>query len=234
MSYCVHCGVELDATAERCALCQTVVMDPTQAVDAVGPKPFPRDPGVVAPVSRMELALLISAMLVSVALCCGLLNLFIYAHRWWSLYGMGLAMLLWLFFVPPLVHRRMPLFLRLGLDALGLGVYVALVAWELNGMDWYMGMALPIILLGGAMVIALGFSLGDQGRSLLSGVTLIIGAIGLFLVGVESFADRYFYGQLALGWSLVVLAICVALVIPLIIVRRIPSLREEARKRFHL
>lgn len=234
MPYCVHCGVELDPTASACPLCQTPVVDPGQPVDTQSPKPFPQDPGFVAPVSRTELALLLSAMFLSVALCCGLLNLFFHNERWWSLYGMGLALVLWVWFVPPLVFRKMPLYVRLFLDAAGVGAYVALVAVELDGMDWYLGLALPILLLGTAIMVAMGFFLGDRNRSLLSSVTLIIGSLGLFLVGAEAFIDRYLHHELDLTWSLVVLAICLAMVIPLVIVRRVPSLREEARKRFHM
>ncbi len=234
MSYCVHCGVELDPTAPSCPLCQTPVVDPGSPVDTQSPKPFPEDPGIVPPVSRMELALLLSAMFLSVGLCCGLLNLFFHNERWWSLYGMGLALVLWVWLVPPLVFRKMPLYLRLLLDAVGVGAYVALIAVELGGMDWYVGLGLPIILLGAAMVVGLGFFLGDRRRSLLSSLTMMIGSLGLFVVGVESFIDSYFHRELDLTWSVVVLAICVALVIPLIIVRRVPSLREEARKRFHM
>ena len=37
MSYCVHCGVELDATASFCPLCHTRVLDPGQPVDTASP-----------------------------------------------------------------------------------------------------------------------------------------------------------------------------------------------------
>ena len=30
MSYCVNCGVELDSTAQKCALCDTPVYNPSQ------------------------------------------------------------------------------------------------------------------------------------------------------------------------------------------------------------
>lgn len=234
MSYCVHCGVELDPTAERCPLCQTPVVDPVQPVDTSSPKPFPKNPGEVPPVNRMELALLLSAMLLSVALCCGLLNLFFHNERWWSLYGIGLALLFWVWFVPPLVFRKMPLPLRLLLDAVGVGVYVGLIALELDGGGWYFGLALPILLVASALMVLLGLLLEGGQRSTLSSVTLIIGAIGLFVVGIEVFLDRYLSGTIDLTWSMVVLAVCVALIIPLVIVRRVPSLREEARKRFHM
>ena len=41
MSYCVHCGVELDPTAAVCPLCATPVRDPARPVDTVSPRPFP-------------------------------------------------------------------------------------------------------------------------------------------------------------------------------------------------
>ncbi len=91
MSYCVHCGVELDATASFCPLCHTRVLDPGQPVDTVSPKPFPTRRGEVAPAAKQEVALLITAMLASVAVCCGVLNLFLRADRTWSLYVIGAA-----------------------------------------------------------------------------------------------------------------------------------------------
>ena len=83
MSYCVHCGVELDATASFCPLCHTRVLDPGQPVDTASPKPFPTRRGEVAPAAKQEVALLITAMLASVAVCCGVLNLFLRADRMW-------------------------------------------------------------------------------------------------------------------------------------------------------
>ena len=89
----------------------------------------------MAPVSKRELALLLTAMLASVSVCCGLLNLFLPTDRTWSLYVIGAALMLWLWLVPPLLLRGMPLVLRLAVDAAAVGVYVFLIAVDLNGMD---------------------------------------------------------------------------------------------------
>ena len=234
MSYCVNCGVELDATASFCPLCHTPVLNPNQPVDEHSPQPFPTERGEVAPVSKRELALLLTAMLASVSVCCGLLNLFLPTDRTWSLYVIGAALMLWLWLVPPLLLRGMPLVLRLAVDAAAVGVYVFLIAVDLNGMGWYRALALPIILWGGACLLFLGLVLGGGRRSILTTVTLLIGTVGAFLVGVELFVDRFFHGTWEPGWSLVVLTICIALVIPLVVVRRVPSLREEVRRRFHM
>mgnify|MGYP007027385526 CR=1 FL=1 len=162
------------------------------------------------------------------------LNLFfVHSGRPWSLYVIGAAAMLWIWLVVPLVLRQMPLWLRLGLDACAVGVYVYLISIDLHGLDWYLGLALPIILTGGAIVMALGLVL-STGRSILTSVTLIIGAVGLFIVGIEFFVDRWLTGTYQPGWALGVAAVCVALMVPLIIVRRRPALRDEVRRRFHM
>lgn len=234
MPYCVHCGVELDATATFCPLCHTQVLDPVQPPDTEAPKPFPTQRGEVAPVSKQELALLITAMLACVAVCCGILNLFLKPESGWSLYVIGVAAMLWLWLVPPLLARGMHLLLRLLVDVAAVGLYVYLIALDLNGQSWFWGLAAPIILWGGAILLLLGLVLRVYRRSAITTLTILIGSLGVFLVGVEYLIDLWLYSAWNPSWSLVVLTICVGMVIPLIIVRRIPSLRAEARKRFHV
>ncbi len=234
MSYCVNCGVELDKTAQTCPLCRTIVANPNQPVNIFAPKPFPTQRREVPFVAKWELALLISAMLLSVGVCCGVLNLFLRTERAWSLYVIGAAVMFWIWFVPPLLMRGMHLCLRLFFDVAAVGIYVFLISVDLNGREWFLHLALPIILLWGAAVLFLGLMLRDGRRSILSSIALIIVCIGLFMPGVEFFIDCYLQGVWEPGWSLVVSAICVALIIPLVIVRRVPSLREEARRRFHM
>ena len=72
MSYCVKCGVELDEGAERCPLCGTPAWKP----DETEPRYFPTKPAEVPRASRRAAAALLTAMLASVSLCCGLLNSF--------------------------------------------------------------------------------------------------------------------------------------------------------------
>ena len=106
MSYCVNCGVELDPSAKTCPLCGTPAWHPE--LDA--PPYFPANSAAVQPASRREAAILLTAMLVSVSLCCGLLNLFLPTDRPWSLYVIGAAVMLWVWFTLPMVLRRLPVF----------------------------------------------------------------------------------------------------------------------------
>ena len=234
MSYCVHCGVELDATASFCPLCHTPVVDPGQPVDTASPQPFPTQRGEVAPASKLEVALLITAMLASVAVCCGVLNLFLQAGRAWSLYVIGAAAMLWLWLVPPLLARGMHLLLRLAVDIGAVLLYVYLISVDLDGRAWFLGLAAPLILWGGAVLLILGLVLLVYHRSAITTLTILIGSVGIFVLGVEFLVDRWLFRAWEPGWSLVVLVVCVGMVIPLIIIRRVPSLREEVRRRFHL
>ena len=233
MSYCVNCGVELDSTAEACPLCHTPVYHPRQPIDRESPKPFPTERQEVPLAAKWELAVLISAMLASAAVCCGILNIFLRAGLW-SQYIIGAAAMLWIFLVPPLLRRGLSPVIQLLADVAAVSAYVGAIAWNLHGLGgWYLHIALPVILWLGAELLTVMLPL-RRGRSILSTITIIIGAIGVFPVGVELFCDLYFRGVWQPGWSLVVLTIGVALMIPLIVVRRVPSLREEVRRRFHM
>ena len=96
MSYCVNCGVELDETASFCPLCHTPVYNPNQPVNEAAPKPFPTERKEVPPSSKLPIAILISTVLASVAVCCGILNLFLKTQHTWSLYVIGAAIMLWI------------------------------------------------------------------------------------------------------------------------------------------
>ena len=173
-----------------------------------------------------------SSMLASVAVCCGLLNLVLRSGHIWSLYVIGAAAMLWVWLVPPLLLRTMHLYLRLSADVLAVALYVFLISVDLDGSAWYWHLALPIILLLGAALLFLGFIWGPGPGRTLSRITLVIGTTGVFSPR-GACSRRYFLGRWQPGWSLVVLTVCAALVIPLIVVRRVRPARE-VRRRFHL
>lgn len=228
MSYCVHCGVELNPAATACPLCGTPAWRP----DPDAPVYFPTNHVAVPPASRRSAAILLTAMLVSVSLCCVLLNLFLPTERPWSLYVIGAAVMLWVWFAFPMILRQMPVFLELTADVAAIGIYVWLISIELHGGRWFRGLALPILGWACILVFLLSFLLHNGRHSILTSISLTIAAVGLLTVGIEFCIDHYFLGMWQPGWSVIVLTVCVGLIIPLRIIRRVPSLREEARRRF--
>ena len=109
MSYCVHCGVELGQSERRCPLCGTPVADPGCPVPEEGEPFFSTRPPEIPPVSKTAMAVLLSSMLLSAALCCVLLNLLLNPEFRWSLFVAGAAAMLWVWTVFPLLARKSPL-----------------------------------------------------------------------------------------------------------------------------
>lgn len=81
MSYCVNCGVELDATAAACPLCNTKVYNPNQPVATEVPTPYPTVKGAVEPVKAKEFTILMTIILLTTAVVCVLLNVFYDSDR---------------------------------------------------------------------------------------------------------------------------------------------------------
>lgn len=229
MSYCVKCGVELDEGAERCPLCGTPAWKP----DETEPRYFPTKPAEVPRASRRAAAALLTAMLASVSLCCGLLTHFADGAPLGALRrgrGSDAVDLVAL----PMLVRGIPIFFRLTADVAAIGIYVWIISVALHGGRWFRGLVLPMLGWACVVVFLLSFLLRDGRRSRLSSIAMCIGAVGLMAMGVEYCLDRYFLEVWQPSWSLVVLVICIGLIIPLRIVRRVPSLREEARRRFNM
>ena len=53
-----------------------------------------------------------------------------------------------MFSIPIMVYRKLPYILMVLIDGCAVLFYLALVAWVNHGMDWYVQIAVPVILLG--------------------------------------------------------------------------------------
>ena len=106
MSYCVNCGVELDASARACPLCGTPVVNPRAPVQPDAPLPFPERRAEVAPVDRRGAGLTVTVMLAAAAACCAVLNrFFFFPQAPWSAYAVGGIFVFWVLVVSPLLWR---------------------------------------------------------------------------------------------------------------------------------
>ena len=128
----------------------------------------------------------------------------------------------------------MPLTAATLLDGLAIGLYVLLIAWEVDGLDWYLHLALPATVLLAVILLVQGLLFQRRQMSILSTLAVVIAAVAVFVMGLELLGDLYFHGAWGPSWSLVVLIVAVGLEIPLMVVRRVPGLRREARRRFHM
>ena len=155
MSYCVNCGVELDGSAKKCALCGTEVLNP-----AKGPihnheetAPFSQQTYIPATVKARFLAGLISLIMLVPNMACFLVNVLLVPGNFWSAHIMSTSLLLWVMFVLPLFKKDHKTYFMWAFDTVAVGAYTFWLMNEFNAISWYPTCALPIIVLLSAMVL---------------------------------------------------------------------------------
>ena len=169
MSYCVNCGVELDASATKCPLCDTPVYNPKAPEPEKQPSPFPKEKGQVEVVKRKDLGVLLTVIVLATAVTCGLLNAFVFRSSLWSLAVIGIVLVLWVIMIPVVIYTRQPIYLSILLDGVAVIVYLYLLTYLTGQSGWFYGLGLPIVLLVTAVVEAVTFCMRRLPMSFLTG-----------------------------------------------------------------
>ena len=234
MSYCVNCGVELDKTCKVCPLCNTKVVNPKQPPDTTAPKPFPSLEGHAEQVPRRDITILMTVILATTAVVCGLLNLFFFQFGSWSLYVIGICVVLWIFFLPLFFSAKLNPYVSLFLDGLSIAMYFGIIACLHPGRGWYVQLAVPIIGIITVLFLIFAFCLRYRHRSILSLAAVVLAEIAVLTICIELLIQHYYQEPLALSWSAVVLTCSVIIDGALITILRRSGLRNEVRKRMHI
>ena len=125
MSYCVHCGVELDASAKKCALCGTPVIDPNTVLPQPQQSaPFAEMPFVPKSMHRQFIAYVISIVMLIPNLVCSLANAIFYADGFWSFYINATSFLIWVVFVLPFFTKKLRPYLMWAFDTVAVSFYI--------------------------------------------------------------------------------------------------------------
>lgn len=118
MSYCVNCGVELDASAKKCALCSTPVINPNFTKISDEEKPFAEQNHLPKGVKRRFVAFVISVAMLIPNIVMLFLNIFFIRHGFWSIYVASTCLLLWVVFVLPFFTKKIRPYLMWAFDTL--------------------------------------------------------------------------------------------------------------------
>ena len=146
MSYCVNCGVELDPSLKKCPLCNTPVINPNELEELTYEPPFPTVKGQVDPVKRKDLFLFTVVVLLATSLSCLALNLFVYSRSPWSLFIIGICLVLFVFLLPAFIQNKLPIYVSLLFDGISIGIYLYLITYNTRSNEWFFQLALPITL----------------------------------------------------------------------------------------
>ncbi len=154
MSYCVNCGVELDDSAKKCALCQTPVLNPNKPVLTQSLTPFSKKEHIPKSTKTLFFALLVSMILLIPGIVCFLINILFYPGTFWSFYVCTTLLLLWVIFVFPFFTKKLHPYLMWGFDTVAVLLYVYFFfAMEHDTVNWYIKAALPIIMVNSLLVV---------------------------------------------------------------------------------
>ncbi len=106
MSYCVNCGVELDNTAKKCALCSTPVINPNMQREPEEEKPFSDTLSIPKAVKKRFLAFAVSVTILIPNIVMFFLNVFFIHGSFWSVYVFAVSLLMWELFVLPFFMKK--------------------------------------------------------------------------------------------------------------------------------
>lgn len=146
MSYCVNCGVELDASAKKCVLCDTPVYHPHRPVEKDVSTPFSDKPVIPTNIKNKFVALIISYIILIPNIVCIFINLFTSPENLWFIFMGSTSLLLWVVFVFPFFTRKLHPYIMWAFDTLAVSLYTfVFYSQNFGGDKWYFGIALPII-----------------------------------------------------------------------------------------
>lgn len=233
MSYCVNCGVELDATAKACALCNTPVYNPNQLPKEGISTPYPKEEGQVETVKSKDMAILLTVVFLATAVTCGLLNRFVFTGTRWSLAVIGICVVLWVIMLPGWMKNRPSVYLCLVLDGAAVFGYLYLLGHMVKDTEWVFKIGCPISVLVTCVAEGVALAMKKLPRSFLTFSLYLIMGVAFLCTGLEMIIDYYLKRKIVLGWSAVVLTVCVIVGIAVITMLSRKRIRNAVRRRFH-
>lgn len=235
MSYCVNCGVELEASLKECPLCNTPVINPKQLHPAAGTAPYPSSKGQVEVVKRKDLGILLSVVLSATSITCLLLNLFVFKGSLWSFLVIGICLCLFFFFFPAVIYTKTPVYVALLADGIAVGLYLYLITFLTTTATarWFWQLGLPIVITVTVLIEIFTFLAHKFPFSILTGSLYFFIEIPVLCVTLELLIKRFCHIPYRITWSAVVLTVCVIIDITLITIIAKKRLRNEVRRRLH-
>lgn len=233
MSYCVNCGVELDASAKICPLCSTPIMNPNELYKEGTATPFPREKGQVEVVKRKDFGILLTTVVLATSATCGFLNAFVFKGPLWSLAVIGICAVLWVMMVPEVIYTKQPIYLSLFYDGAAILGYLYMLALMMDNYVWFWKLGMPIVVWVTLLVEGFVVCLLKLPKSFLTGALWFFTGIGLLCIGLEVMIDFYLTEAVQLRWSAIVATVCVIIDIAIITMLSRKRLRNAVRRRLH-
>ncbi len=231
MSYCVHCGVELAASEQDCPLCGTLVQDPVCAWQKPEQMPYPETVEIQAAHIDRRYARQLVAMILAVPAVIVLLIDWVDSGPFgWSLIVAGSLVLVYCWLVVPLLFKFSRPYAYVLIDVLSLCGYLLLIALLTGGLDWYIGLVLPLLLWLGLVLMGAMLAIRRREMVILYRAALVSLLCGLFLLGLEVVISLYAGVPLRFQWSFYAAIPAGVIALMFVLLQRNERLKREIKK----
>lgn len=231
MSYCVHCGVELAKSQNKCPLCGTPVLDPKSPWIAPSSMPYPEQIESIKSRINHTFAMKISLLLlISISAIVLAIDGLSSDEPFWSFFVIGALACFEAIFIMPFFTRGFRPYFHISIDHLSIAIYVFIIFWLTKGSNWYFRLALPLIANSFVYCLALVYTLR---RIKLKGFTkgtifLLLTSVNLILMEliIDLFMERVF-----ISWSIFSSIPLITIAAFLLILSQKNGLKEKLNKK---
>ncbi|MHB1483047.1 MAG: DUF6320 domain-containing protein [Saccharofermentanales bacterium] len=236
MSYCVNCGVELEATEKKCVLCGCEVVNPScqQTVPTDKARPYPnRIDEMTKKENRRFSAFILTSLFILPALICFFLNILYFNQILWSIYVIGAFAFLWTCIVIPLINKKMNLVVLLFFDFIAAALYLYVINIMLSDINWFFPLAFPVLLI---LWVFLEIIVFLSQRNIITGFNIpALGFIyiGLLCLAIDIILNLFLKLGFMVSWSVFVMIPAFVLAIIFNFIEKKKNIKEELIKRFH-
>jgi hypothetical protein len=232
MSYCVNCGVELEAAQKTCPLCKVAVVNPNEPREEEKTT-FPIHRDELKKTDRMFWIKFITILLVVPIITCVLTNLLSDQRITWSIYVIAGVFILWVLATVPFYFKKFNYIKMLLLDIAGIIIGLFVIEIYAAGAGWVMLIVLPIglyCMLAGLIIVYLAKARYIRRLGVAAAIFI---SIAVMLPGLEVLIDIYNSNPVNIAWSWFVIAPCLSVAALLILLNKNKRFKNELQKRLH-
>ncbi len=234
MSYCVNCGVELDMSAKKCALCSTPVINPNVTDSILEEKPFSEELQIPKGIKKRFIAFVISVTMLIPNIVMFFMNVFFIRQGFWSIYVIAGSLLVWTLFVFPLFTEKIRPFLLWAFDTFAVSAFFTIILKLLGGFDAALNSVLSTTALISVCVLIIMLWLKKKKRHWTSVVVIML-LLSTFVSVLSGIATAFFtknYNFFVVG---IVIAVCTfVLMLFFVYCNRSKHIRAWLNKAFYI
>lgn len=202
--YCSNCGTQMPDGASVCPSCGAGSNTaPAQPQKKVG--------GLKAPGNGAKsYAAIFTALLVFPSTLCVAIDLSFDKYDYWFGYVVGALLCVWVCAVLPVLRITPPLVTSLVCFTVIVG-YIFFIANKTGHFTWLYKLLLPMFILSAAFIAMDVALIGNKIKGLHI-LSLISGQACLWLIALEATLDNLTFGEVDLGWSLIIACAFVSII----------------------